>query len=102
MCHFLNEDENDESNLVAAVYKFLNDVPDVYERARLSRSVVVAGPGGMIPGLADTLLARIDCLQRMHDRRAALRLVDTPFAADSLIWTGASILPEHTNENCNF
>lgn len=97
------ENDQDETNIAKAVVDFIMEIGDVYERAQLARSLLVVGDAAATPGFAQRLAAHVNAQAHMtsnlnHARRSGQKdfcnLVDTPFAADCVMWTGAAILSE--------
>lgn len=92
----------DETNIAKAVVTFLREIGDVYERARLMRSVVGIGDVAATPGFVERLVEHVDAGLRGDrvgpggqagpERKQLCEAIDTPFAADCILWSGAAII----------
>lgn len=95
-----------ETNLARAVVKFVSEVGDIYERAQLMHSMVGVGDAAATPGFMEHLVAHVNA--SMGEGRSGSRdgargkplceAVDTPFAADCILWTGAAIIGDRMQQ----
>lgn len=88
-----------EYNIAEGILFFLKEIEDVYERARLAQAIIITGEGATAPGFAQRLMEEVNSLShetgmvRREDRQL-FKHVDSPFAANCLLWAGAAVLVE--------
>lgn len=76
---------------------FIMEIGDVYERARLAQGIVVTGDGATAPGFPQRLATLVDELARGRGivrNKPFVSVIDTPFAADCVLWAGAAVLSD--------
>lgn len=108
MARILDMNEQDETNIAKAIVKFVSEVGDVYERARLMRSIVSIGDVAATPGFIEHLLSHVNANMNGKDSGSGVRAksggkqlckaIETPFAADCILWTGAAVIGDSVQQ----
>lgn len=86
----------------------MSEVGDVYERARLMRSIVGIGDVAATPGFIEHLLSHVNANMTgkissfgegaKPKGKQLCKAVETPFAADCILWTGAAIIGDSVQQ----